>query len=303
MPTSKRKFGHFLSNLALQGVLTLPRLLPYRPRIAFAGWMVSRLVAPLAKYDKRIRANLNYVLPELPETTVDELCRTVPENAGRTLMEVYSGDAFVERIREVPITGPGLAELDAAHAAGRPIIVVSGHFGNYDAPRAALRLRGHQIGALYRPFSNPYFDAHYLKAIQKVASPIFPQSRRGLSEMIRFLKAGNTVAILMDLHSTSGSLLSFFGKPAPSSLSAAELALKYDALLVPVYGTRQENGFDFSIEVEAPIPHTDAETMTQLIADSLEARVRNDMAQWLWIHRRWKPERTQRMREAANIEP
>jgi len=106
--------------------------------------------------------------------------------------------------------------------------------------------------------------------------------------MVKFLRDGNTVAILLDQYVHGGTVLRFFGKPAPTSLSAADMALKYDALLVPVYGIRRRGGFD--IIAEDPIPHSTPEAMTQAINDSLEARVRADMDQWLWIHRRWKPD-------------
>ena len=118
--------------------------------------------------------------------------------------------------------------------------------------------------------------------------------------MIRFIRSGNAVAILLDQYVNDGAPLTFFGQTAPTSLSAAELALKYDALLVPGYGIRVAGGFE--VIVEASIPHSDPSTMTQAINDSLEGQVRQNMDQWLWIHRRWKPER-QRKRAAAKTRP
>ena len=66
------------------------------------------------------------------------------------------------------------------------------------------------------------------------------------------------------------------------------MALKYNALIIPFYGTRQDNGLDFKVELEAPIPATDPETMTQVINDNLQARVEETPEQWFWVHRRWK---------------
>ena len=120
--------------------------------------------------------------------------------------------------------------------------------------------------------------------------------------MLKFLRGGGMTGFLVDQHMNHGAPLKFFGKTAPTALSAAEMALKYDALLVPIYGIRQENGLDFTIQVDAPIPHTNAETMTQALNDSLEYLVRKHMGQWFWIHRRWKPER-QRTLAAAKMDP
>lgn len=273
---------------AILALLWMPRLLPYAPRIAVISWIMARIFAPLAGYPQRIRENLAHVLPDLPQKEVDRLAINVPANTGRMLGEIAAGKPFIERVGRTPMTGPGLAALDGARSAGRPIIVVSGHFGNFDAARCALAQRGHNIGALYRPLDDPALDRIFHDALSRIAAPVFPRGRRGLGQMVKFLRAGNTVAILLDQYVHGGAVLQFFGKPAPTSLSAAELALKYDALLVPVYGIRKRGGFD--IIAENPIPHSTPETMTQAINDSLEARVRADMDQWLWIHRRWKPE-------------
>ena len=75
---------------------------------------------------------------------------------------------------------------------------------------------------------------------------------------------------------------------ARTALSAAELALKYDALLVPTYAVRRPDGLTFDIIVEPPIPHGSAKAMTQALNDSLETLVRQHMDQWFWVHRRWK---------------
>jgi KDO2-lipid IV(A) lauroyltransferase len=186
------------------------------------------------------------------------------------------------------MVGPGYAALEAARAAGRPVILVTGHFGNYDVSRAALIARGHNMGALYRRMSNPYFNAHYVRSITSIGTPMFEQGRKGMSQMVRHIKAGGVLGILTDLHAYGGARLDFFGKPAVTSLITAELALKYNAALIPVYAVRKENGLDFEIVVQDEIAHSDPETMTQAVNDGLEALVRENMHQWFWIHRRWK---------------
>jgi KDO2-lipid IV(A) lauroyltransferase len=86
-------------------------------------------------------------------------------------------------------------------------------------------------------------------------------------------------------------VLDFLGQPAPTSLSAAEMALKHDALLVPIYGLRLADGFEFRDADRGADPHSDPETMTQALNDSLAAVIRAAPNQWFWMHRRWKPDR------------
>ena len=262
--------------------------LPYRWRVPFAGWAVSRIVAPLAGYRRRIRENLAHVLPDLPAAEVARIVRAVPDNVGRTLIEIYSGPEFIARAVSHPLIGPGVAALEQAHRDGRPVILVTGHFGNYDASRAALIARGYRVGALYNPMKNPFFNDHYVAAISQIGTPLFPRGKRGMADMVRHLRSGGMLGLLMDQAMYRGTVLKFFGKPALTALSAADLALKYGALVIPTYAVRQPDGLSFEITVEAPIPEGPPEAMTQALNDSLEAIVRRNLDQWFWIHRRWK---------------
>ncbi|GAA6201171.1 lysophospholipid acyltransferase family protein [Aquicoccus sp. SU-CL01552] len=282
------RVGYFASNLVLRGLIGAFRAIPYRWRVPAMGWLVGRL-APLVGFSRRVRDNLKLVMPEMPEAEVRRMCRAVPDNAGRTLMELYSGAPFIARARRAPVTGPGLAALEIAREQGRPVVLITAHFGNYDAARANLIARGFQMGALYRRMANPYFNAHYVQTISAVGTPMFEQGRRGMVQLVRHLKQGGIIAIVGDLHAHDGIDMEFFGKPAVTSLVPAELALKYDAALIPVYAVRQPNGLDFEIVMQDEIPHGDAKGMTETVNAGLEALVRQHMDQWFWIHRRWKP--------------
>jgi len=278
-------------NLAARALIGGLRLLPYGPRIRAMGWTMAHVVAPLAGWRRRIRANLAHVFPDLPETEVRRLVRAVPDNTGRSLMEIYSGGEFIEHVRDLVPKGNGVEALRQARDEGRPVILVTGHFGNYDAPRAWLVANGYPVGGLYNPMRNAAFNAHYVAAISRIGTPVFPRGRHGLAEMVRHLRSGGMVGMVIDQYMGHGAMLDFLGRPAPTALSAAEMALKYGALLVPIYGIRRPDGLSFDIEIEPPFPGSDPVALTQALNDSLAAQVRAHMGQWFWIHRRWKPER------------
>ncbi|WP_430464320.1 lysophospholipid acyltransferase family protein [Tabrizicola sp.] len=286
--TTRHTAAHWLQDRALRALFWAMLRLPYRWRVPLAGWVVSHIVAPLAGYRTRIRDNLALILPDLPPAEVARIIRAVPDNVGRTLIEIYSGAEFTAHAITHPLTGVGVAALEAAHQSGQPVILVTGHFGNYDASRAALIARGYRVGALYNPMKNPYFNDHYVAAIGQIGTPLFPRGKKGLAEMVRHLRSGGMLGLLMDQAMRHGAPLTFFDQTAMTALSAAELALKYNALVIPTYAVRQPDGLSFQIIVEAPIPHSTPEAMTQALNDSLEAVVRRNIDQWFWIHRRWK---------------
>lgn len=283
-----------LVNAAIAVFLWILMRLPYERRVPAAGWVMSRLIAPVAGYTRRVRENLALVFPAMPAAEVARLVRAVPDNVGRTLAEIWSGQEFIDRVRDLPLEGPGAAVLAEAHRERRPVILATGHFGNYDAARAALIARGYNVGALYKPMKNRAFDAQYSVAIATIGEPLFPTGKQGLGEMVRFLRGGGMLGLLMDLNIRGGKPLSFFGQPALTATSAADLALRYDAPLIPIYAIRQPDGLSFRIEVMAPVPHGDPVAMSQAINDGLEALVRAHMDQWFWIHRRWKERETDR---------
>lgn len=290
MPRTKRPITlrDRLEYGAIVAVISTVRILPFGLRSAFMAFVMSRVIAPLAGYKKRVRQNLDLVWPDLPVARREALVRDVTRHSGRTLCELFSPQDLKRMAGETEVTGPGLAALETARAANRPTIVISGHFGNYDIARAALIARGFDVGALYRHMNNPLFHDFYLDNISSIGTPLFERGRPGLGDMVRHLKKGGTLAALIDVRANNGIALPFLGQPALTATSMAELALRYNAVLVPFYGTRMPDMEHFTAYLEAPIPLTDPETMTIALNQSLEARVQETPEQWFWIHNRWK---------------
>ena len=287
MSTSRRLWLDWTVDRSLRGLIWMAQRLPYARRVALMGRLL-RMLGGVTGYRARADAQLAWIFPEMSKAERRRITGAVLDNFGRTAIENYSGADQLARARRWEPHGPGLAACEAARMAGRPILFVSGHFGNHQAIRAAMNLRGYAIGGLWRPFNNRYSNAHYIASIEAVGGRAFARDRRGLAEFVKNLREGGHGAILLDQHVSTGAMLDFLGQAASTSLSAAEMALKYDALLVPIYGERLQDGIDFDIRIEAPIPPSNPVTMTQAINDSLSARVRARPEQWLWIHRRWK---------------
>lgn len=277
---------------AARGVFWASFRLPYRKRVALVG-RVMRAVGGVAGYRARAEEHLAYIFPDMPKAERNRIAVQVLDNIGRTLIENYSAPDLLHHAQDWQPEGPGWAACEAARAERRPMLFVSGHFGNYQAARAAMNVRGYDMGALHRPMNNPYFEEHYQQAVESIGGRAFARDRRGLAAFARELREGGQAAMLIDQYFADGERLDFMGQLAPTVLSAGKIALKQDALLVPIYAKRLQNGIDFKVTVEAPIPHSTPRDMTQALNDSLSAQVRAAPEQWLWVHRRWKPGRQQ----------
>lgn len=286
----------------LRGTIWLALSLPLRVRLWLMGRLVRHVVAPFAGYRQRAMDNLAHVWPEMGRSERQRLADRVADNAGRTMIDNYDVAGLLRRMADAPISGEGLAAVQSARAEGRPVLFVTGHFGNFEAPRAALVARGYRIGGLYRPMSNPFFNAHYAANMHKLSDPVFEQGRRGTMGLIRHIREGGMGVLLFDVYDSAGVTIDFMGRPAPTLTSAADIALKTGALLVPFFGIRHPDGVGFDAVFEAPVPHGDPVEMMRQVTERLESRIRKNPDQWFWIHRRWKPKR-QRKRAAAKMAP
>ena len=116
----------------------------------------------------------------------------------------------------------------------------------------------------------------------------FAKGRRGNLGFVRHIAGGGMAMILFDLHDPAGVAIPFLGRPAMTATTAADLALRYDALLVPAFGIRRDDGLSFDCAIEEPIPHATAPAMMAEATARLERHVEAHPGQWFWVHRRWK---------------
>jgi Kdo2-lipid IVA lauroyltransferase/acyltransferase len=280
--------GHFLVAKLALGALWLLARLPLGPRLAVAGWLGGRIVGPLTGTRARAARQLAEICPELPPNSRRRHARDACANALRGIVETHAGAALIGHVADHPLTGRGLDLLRELKGEGRGALILTGHFGSTHSARAALTGWGTPVPTLYRETSNPWLNAAYQRVLGEVARPVFPRGRKGLAEMVRHLRGGGVVAILADqVPEQQGVWLSFFGRPALTSLAPAELALKYDVPLITGFGTRLPDG-RVAVEIEAAIPPGTPEAMMQAFNDRLEARIRGAMGQWLWMCPRWR---------------
>lgn len=275
-------------DLPIRGFFALFAALPHKFALDLAGWTMARLLAPVFGLNRRISANLRLIFPDMPKAEINRLCAEVSANSARLMLESFDTKGFIRHAKKASLGGEGKDQLLAALAARQPVVLVSGHFGNYQVLRVLLAGMGHDTAAIYRPMNNAFTNTRYIRGMDLIAGPNFPRGMQGTKGLLSHLRNGGAVALLNDQFAHEGAMLNFMGQPAMTMLSAAEFALKFKALLIPYYGIRAENGVDFHVEVEPPVATGSAIEMTQALNDSLEGIVRRYPGQWFWVHKRWK---------------
>lgn len=279
---------NYLIDLPVRGLFGLFALLPYAQSLRFASWFARKALARSFGIDRRIRKNLKLVWPDLPEEDIQRLSAEVIDNSARVMVESFRPMQFNSHAENAEFVGEGKAELLKRLANNQPVVLVSGHFGNYQALRVLLRKLDYKTAAIYRPMNNAFTNKRYIGNMDRIAWPNFSRGQVGTRGLLDRLRKGGAIALLNDQSALGGTELRFMGHPAWTMTSAAEIALKYKAKIFPYYGIRLPSGLDFKVEVEKPIAEGTPEQMTQTLNDSLESMVRRYPGQWFWIHRRWK---------------
>lgn len=286
--TPTGSLSHRLVNSVQRTLMFLTRPLPVRFRGALGGQMLAAAIALAPGLRHRIGNNLRIAYPDMTEGARKTLARRIARNIGRSLMEVMHTRDLPGQAPNFHISGAGFQALRQARNEGRGAIIVIAHFGNWPAGRIKLMQADMECGVLYRPSNNQLFDNDFLNALRLSGEPVIPRGPQGMRQMIRHLKAGGFVAFMHDQAIKNAPVFRFMGQPAHTATTVAELALKYDLLVVPNYNIRRGDPAEVDVVFESPVPHTTRDEMTQALNDSLEARVRANPEQWYWLHQRWK---------------
>jgi len=267
-------------------VLVVFRVVPLKARSNMIGWITANVAGRLPNIRKRVDGNLRLAFPEMDKPERAKIHRAMAANVGRTLSEILYNREFRHHTHRCDISGPGLDVLKSCKQAGKGAIIVSGHFGQWEAIRHVLAAQGMETGAVYRPTNNQFYEPYFLSGIKLGGEPIVPRGTVGLRKMIKNLRNGGFMAVLIDQRQNDGVKIPFMGNDALTSTASAELALKLDIPLVPVAATRMPDG-RFDIVFSEPIEPSDAMTMTKEVNAWLETLVRAHPDQWFWVHKRW----------------
>jgi KDO2-lipid IV(A) lauroyltransferase len=187
----------------------------------------------------------------------------------------------------------------------RPVILVTGHFGNFEIGGFSLGILTYPSNSVARPLDNPFLN-QFIKEFRESTGQFLVSKNGGAPDILRVLENNGLMAFLADQSAgPKGCMVDFFGKPASTFKAIALLSLQFKAPIVVCYSLRKinENGefepmkFEMSItSILDPLhlPHDiqNVKEITQWYTLKLEEGIRNHPEQYWWLHRRWKQGKT-----------
>ena len=246
-----------------------------------AGWVTVQIPG----LRRRALHNLERVWPDKPAAEHRRIARAAAEHFTRLSVEYAHLDRFA---RQVEIHTEGIEHLEAARAAGQGAILVTAHFGNWEAARLAALRAGCPTGIIFRRFNNRYLTRFTMGLIPCCGEPVLQKGRKGMRKLVAHVARGGFVMILVDQRNSGAPFLDFLGHPAETVLAAAELADRTGAALIPVRAVRNVRDRRFDVSIEPPVERATPHEAMQAVNDRIGEWIEEAPEQWLWFHRRWR---------------
>ncbi|MGF1446702.1 MAG: lysophospholipid acyltransferase family protein [Pikeienuella sp.] len=256
-------------------------------------WTLAGLIAPLGgrlaqvvpSWRRRVADNLDLVRPDGDHARRETLIRSTGAAFTRLMVEYAHLDRFLDRLE---IAVEGLEHVTGPIKEGRGVVLVSAHFGNWEAIRAATRRVGVDCGIFYRAFNNRYLDRHAQSLIAQVGQPVLQKGAKGLRGLIAHVSRGGAVLILVDQRSTGAPLIPFLDHPAQTTTSVAQIAQRTGAALVPAVAFRNTGQRRFEVRFEPEITPCDPNAAMAEVNAAIGRWILSDPPQWFWFQRRWR---------------
>lgn len=299
---SAKRARDFVVGALAVGLLKGVRLIPPDRLADFGGW-VMRTIGPYFSENRIGRDNLAAAFPEKSATEIDTILRGVWDNLGRIGAEFAQLDRLWDFDPDQP-DKVGRIELNREHIARfvqllmdeKPALIFAAHLANWELPAIAASIYNLDSAVLYRKPNIAAIDRWLRETRTASMGELISTSLSAPVKISDALKRGAHIGMLVDQYYARGVEVTFFGRRTMANPLLARLAQHFNC---PIHGTRviRLPGHRLRAELTEEIaPVRDATgkvdiagTM-QVVTTIIEGWIREYPEQWLWLHRRWRPE-------------
>ena len=282
-----KNFYHLTQYVLIIFLFILFRIIGFKASSNF-GFFIGKYLGPLFRSKlsiinnlKKAQINGNY----------KQIATNVLGNYGRIFAEYVHLKNFKNDKLNNHISIEGREYLEKIKNNKKSVVFISGHFNNFELMAMQIDKAEVDCAAIYRPLNNPYLNK-IMEKIRKrdICKKQIKKGRSGTREIIKLLKKGTSIALMVDQRVREGEKALFFKHLATSTTIPAQLIKKYNCDLVPIYIERK-NKFDFKMYVSKPIKinkNKSSDEITLFINKILEKMILKNVDQWIWTHDRWR---------------
>jgi Kdo2-lipid IVA lauroyltransferase/acyltransferase len=262
---------------------------------------VTRLLAALACDVLRIRAsvvdeNIRHAFPRLSPAERHALARRMWEHLLLMVCEIAHAPRKIHETNWRQYFHYVRDRETVRYLLGeRPVVMVSGHFGNFEVGSYVTGLLGYRGYLIARPLDNPYLD-RYVSRFRAAYGQVLLPKQGSAGQVEAVLNAGGRIGLLGDQHAgPKGCWVDFLGRPASCHKAVALFTLTGGSPLLVTYAKRVGGPLKFEgglMGVADPeIPGNElanVKSLTRWYNAMLEQAILSAPEQYWWVHRRWK---------------
>jgi KDO2-lipid IV(A) lauroyltransferase len=297
---AKAKRNQFIDLLQYLGLRTVSMLLhsfPVNSNLQTAKLLGNIMYAVDRKHRERALGNLRRSFPDMPEARREIMARRSMQQLFMLFIEVL----FTTRLIRID-TWADYCELSNFQEVlqlllkrNQGVIMLTGHYGNWEILGYVLATLGFQTTSIARPLDNTYVNEWMMGIREKKGQKII--SKKGATdEVTAVLDNHGAVGFIADQNAgPKGLFVDFFGRKASTYKSIGLLAMQYKVPVVIGCARRKNDRFQFVLEAQDIIYPADWQNesdplryITQRYTKGIEDFIAKDPGQYLWVHRRWK---------------
>ena len=282
-----KNFIHIIQYIIINILFIIFKLIGFKASSNF-GFKIGKIIGPFFRSKKSIINNLKKAKIY---GNHEDIVSNILGNYGRIFSEYVHLKNFKNGKLNKYICIEGLEYLEKIKKNRQRVVFVSGHFNNFELMAMQIEKSGVDCAAIYRPLNNPYTNKIMEKIrLRDICKKQIKKGRKGTRELIKLLKKGTSVALMVDQRVREGEKVNFFNHLASTTTIPAQLIKKYNCDLVPIYIERI-NEINFKMYVSEPIQIDKNKSITEItifINNILEKMILKNVEQWIWTHDRWK---------------
>ena len=245
-------------------------------------------LGPFFKSQKIIKDNLKIFSQNISSIDEKKIIDGMWKNYGMTFIEYVHLDKFKKNEK---IIIHGEENLIKVKKNNKPVIFVSGHFANFELMSMTITKKQIPLATIYRPLNNLFLNPlmEYLRK-KFICKNQIKKGINGVREAIEYIKKNHSIALMVDQRVSEGEKINFFGKPALTTTLPAQLSIKYNLGILPVFIQRKNNDkfeIQFLDEID-PKNFDNKVDLSRKLNEVLEKMVTRNPTQWIWSHNRWK---------------
>ncbi len=298
---NKTTFRHKLEYWGLLFVIVPWYYLPRSFSLALGsalGWFIAHFV-PIRK--AVVRENLQRAFSHKSDQEIKKLTIQTYQHFGRMIAEFVRQDRLSADQLNTLVTTENREIFDKALARNDGVVLLLGHFGNWELLGRWMGSQDYPLVALHRPQNNPLVDS-YINS-KRVTSRIRMISIfESTSAFIEELEQGNILLMLADQDARKrGVFVNFFDIPSSTPRGAAVFAYRQKAPIILAFPVMNpDNSYHFIFEELTPSEMGSSQAIRYILQQymyRLQFHVSQHPEQYFWFHRRWK---TQPVKQPAS---